>query len=1100
MLVDGSNTWGNGESPQAEDGFNEDKLYGEPVRSDEELKQMVLRVVKEDIEAGRKANESMAGERATLYELYRAKNTVSDDLRDTTRKGRSRVISSDVMDSIEWMMPNFMKAFAGGRDCIDVTPQGTEDIEKAEKNKRLLNWQFNNRCNGFQSLYTLIKSGLVYGTSYAKITWREDYVRKGFHLPEVIEPQMQALMQDDSIEEITAGSVDYAYPRMNEIVDPNAMGYGWPPQQLEPVRVYRDVSGERRIVTYSGPKVDVLPPEEILIDPDAKSMDDAMFVIHRVKRTISYLREKEKEGVYSGISEVVRYTSSDESLRLSEDSERQALAGDSFSFSSSGESEQVARRKVEVFEWWGLLDAKGDGVAEPYLVVLAGDTIIRMERNPYAHGLPPFVELRPILDLFRFHGIGMAELVGEFQQVKTALMRQTLDNLSFQNNQMWEVDENAGVDIQSLINPRPGGVVFTNFLGKGFREITPQPLGNAPLQMMEFVQTQLEQRSGVTRYNQGLDAKSLNKLLALDTLVPLIDGTYKLNKDIVEGDIVVGSDGKGVRVLKAHPVQMPERAFEITFKSGDVIRAGGDHRWSVKVCDRHSRNMSPEWEKLPTERIYDLIQTGHKVFIPRVGPVDFTEKDLPIPPYLLGAWLGDGNAHTNRFTTMEPEIVEAFDSWAKTFYKGRVEECLHSNSGKAKTYQLVNTPFRKMLKDLGVLRDSRHEETRSNVKHIPDIYLQGSFDQRLALLRGLMDTDGCIDKNGNAIFCNSEPALVMGFALLVESLGGKPNVNWRKGVSRRFPNARPHAHVTFALEYCPVTLPAKAARWRTNPKYWEKQAIVKIREIPIEPMRCLTVDAEDELYVCGRRLTLTSNTATGISAIMNASAQRIELIARIMSDSIRRMYKMMLELNQQFIDQKLVVRIFNEPMEISPDDLAGNFDVVVDISGATGKEEEEVDQMVQILQYSTMLMQIGVMTPQNVYEGVRKIMDVWGWKDYEKFIADPQTQQQLQMAMQQIAQLGQMVQAGQIPDMGQVIGVLQSTFQILAQATGMGGAMNGNQVQPPSGGGEGEHRGPAVTGLLDPNGRAVQGSGPVPIEAGYGGTPQGRGVFPERAT
>ncbi|MDD4455616.1 MAG: hypothetical protein PHI67_09955, partial [Candidatus Methanomethylophilaceae archaeon] len=103
MLIDGSRFFGGGESPQAEDGFNEEKLYGEPVVSDEELKQMALRVVKEDIEAGKKANESMAGERATLYELYRAKNAVSDDLRDTTRKGRSRVISSDVMDSIEWM-------------------------------------------------------------------------------------------------------------------------------------------------------------------------------------------------------------------------------------------------------------------------------------------------------------------------------------------------------------------------------------------------------------------------------------------------------------------------------------------------------------------------------------------------------------------------------------------------------------------------------------------------------------------------------------------------------------------------------------------------------------------------------------------------------------------------------------------------------------------------------------------------------------------------------------------------------------------------------------------------------------------------------------
>ena len=323
-------------------------------------------------------------------------------------------------------------------------------------------------------------------------------------------------------------------------------------------------------------------------------------------------------------------------------------------------------------------------------------------------------------------------------------------------------------------------------------------------------------------------------------------------------------------------------------------------------------------------------------------------------------------------------------------------------------------------------------------------------------------------------------------------------MNWRKGVSRRFPNARPHAHVTFALEYCPVTLPAKAARWRTNPKYWEKQAIVKIREIPIEPMRCLTVDAEDELYVCGRRLTLTSNTATGISAIMNASAQRIELIAQIMSDSIRRLYKMMLELNQQFIDQGMVVRIFNEALEISPDDLAGNFDVQVDIGGATGKEETRVGQMLSILQYVTLLIQIGVMTPQNVHEAVKKIMELWGWKDYESYLTDPQEKEQLMAVMQQIAQLGQMVQAGQMPPIQQIVAVLQGTYQVLAAVTGagLGGGVDGggnSQGALSSGGGQGQSRasGPAVTGLLDPNARTGAGTGPMAGPAGYGGSPQG---------
>ena len=726
----------------------EESPYGTPAQSDEELKEMALRVVRDDIEAGKKGTDAMSAFRSQMYSLYRAKPV---DGNETEKDGgRSRIVSSDVMDTVEWMMPSFMKAFAGGKDSIGVEPQGSEDIEKAEKNKKLLNWQFTNRCKGFLVLYELIKAALVYGTSYAKVTWREDFVRKGFHLPEVIEPQMETLMRDQSIEEITAGGVEEIPQGMPPGIDPNSMGYGWPPPQIEMMRVYRDVRGERRIVTYSGPKVDVIPPEEMLIDPEAKSLDEALFVIHRVKRTISYLREKEKEGVYSGIAEVVRHTSSDEALRNSEESTRYATAGDATMFSNTGEQEQIARRKVEVYEWWGLLDTKGDGIAEPYLVVVAGDTIIRMERNPYAHGLPPFIELRPILDLFRFHGIGIAELVGEFQQTKTALMRQMLDNLSFQNNQMWEVDENAGVDIQSLINPRPGGVVFTNFLGKGFREITPQPLGSAPLQMMEFIQTQLEQRSGVTRYNQGLDARSLNK------------------------------------------------------------------------------------------------------------------------------------------------------------------------------------------------------------------------------------------------------------------------------------------------------------------------------------------------------------TATGISAIMNASAQRIQLIAQIMSDSIRRLYKMMLELNQQFIDQEMVVRIFNEALEISPDDLAGNFDVQVDIGGATGKEETRVEQMLSILQYVTLLIQIGVMSPQNVHEAVKKIMELWGWKDYESYLTDPQEREQLMAVMQQIAQLGQMVQAGQMPPIQQIVAVLQGTYQVLAAVTGagLGGGVDGggnSQGALSSGGGKGQSRasGPAVTGLLDPNARTGAGTGPMAGPAGYGGSPQG---------
>ena len=142
--------------------------YGDPPEGIEGLKKLALEVVKDDIEVSKRANSAEEGTRSKLYELYRAKYDTSED------NGRSRINSSDVMDTIEWMMPSFIKAFCGGRSAIEVAPQGTEDVGKAKKNQQLLNWQFMNRCRGFLTLYEWIKAGLVYGTSYVKVSWRED--------------------------------------------------------------------------------------------------------------------------------------------------------------------------------------------------------------------------------------------------------------------------------------------------------------------------------------------------------------------------------------------------------------------------------------------------------------------------------------------------------------------------------------------------------------------------------------------------------------------------------------------------------------------------------------------------------------------------------------------------------------------------------------------------------------------------------------------------------------------------------------------------------------------------------------------------------------
>ncbi len=665
--------------------------------NDKSPEALALRVVTADIEVAREANDSEKTRRAEAYELYRAMGDGAED-----RPGRSQTKSSDVMDMIEWLMPSLMRAFFGSKSAISVEPIGSEDIVKAELFQKLLNWQFIDKGNGFRVGHEWMKSSLIYGVSPVKVTWQDVYVKKGFAFPELIEPQFEALRSDGNVESLTADNVRVDFvppensvtpqmtpfgPQMPPSGIPNATPYTLQPYQLEPMRVYENVRGEERIKVYSGPLVEVIPPEDFFIDPEARDINEARFVIHRVKRTVTYLKQKEREGIYSNISKVIEGNTNSRAYSDEDDSETAMRATNSndYSYYTSRNDLQKARRKINVWEWWGLLDVNDTGIAEPYLVVVANGVVIRMEKNPYAHGEPPFEVMRPILDIFTINGISIVDLVGEYQKIKTALMRQTLDNISFQNNQMWLVDENAGVDLNGLAHPRPCKIILTNNLN-GVKQITPAPLEGSVFNVMEFIQSQLEQRTGITRYNQGLSADSLNK------------------------------------------------------------------------------------------------------------------------------------------------------------------------------------------------------------------------------------------------------------------------------------------------------------------------------------------------------------TATGVQAIMSASSQRIELIARVMAETgFRRLYRKMLQLDQQFVDQKIMIRVYGKPLEISPDDLAGNFDVSVDIGGATNRDQQEVQQMMTLLNYSQLFLQLGVMRPENIYQATKKILTIWGVAEADKYIADPNDTQVLRQIIADIDNLGVQIQQGQAPDFRTLVKYVIAARQALAK-------------------------------------------------------------------
>ena len=489
--------------------------------SEEERLERALAVVKGDREASEELQETLAPFREEAYRFYRGRALGNE------RAGRSKVVSSDVMDAVEWVMPSLMRIYFSS-DIVSCEPVGPEDQIVAERVSALLNYQFTRRGDGFVVAYKWFKDALIYGLGVAKISWEDRFRDVPFAVPEMSESDFNALSSENGVEITGFERVEILPDEVSvqRIVQQTVMGL--PPdmpddEKAEAVRMavesmprlatYSNVEGKRAILDYSGPVYEVIPPEDFLYDPEAEELRDARFVIHRDFRTPDYLRRMESEGVYFNVEEAIEKgnTQRDGDRSDREKGFRNAENDRTNPWTMTENIEDAdKRRPLELYEWWGLFDSDGSGRLTPHVITVANDVVIRLERNPYDHGEPPFEVLRPVLDVHKFEGIGFADMVKEFQETKTSLRRQILDNISWQNNGMWEVQRGAGVEMESLVNPRPGGVVRTDVPG-AVRPLTPPPLQQAGFMALEFEQTQLEQRTGITRYNQGLDSRSLNK-------------------------------------------------------------------------------------------------------------------------------------------------------------------------------------------------------------------------------------------------------------------------------------------------------------------------------------------------------------------------------------------------------------------------------------------------------------------------------------------------------------------------------------------------------------------------------------------------------------
>ncbi len=392
--------------------------------------------------------------------------------------GRSQYVDSTVQDTIEWIKPSLMRVFASGDEMVKFNPHGPEDVKMAEQATDYVNYVFTKDNPGWEILYSWFTDALLSKNGIVKVWWDEydDEQREEYRGLE--EMEMTALITQEGIEVIE--HTEY----------------------IEEEKPYHDLVIKRS--SYNGKiKIENVPPSEFLISREAKNIQEARFVCHRVLKTLSELKE----------------------MYPDQDLDVESLGGsdeDLMAFSAERLERYQFDKSAEYWEGWGnpvnnedglstywlhesflKTDYDNDGITELRKVCTVGSTVLANEEIDNI----PFVSITPVKIPHKFFGLSMADLVMDLQLMKSTLMRNLMDNMYNQNFGRYAVLEGQA-NLDDLLTQRPGGVVRVKS-PNAVTPLTTPPLEPYSFQMLEYLDGVRESRAGVSRMSQGMNENAL---------------------------------------------------------------------------------------------------------------------------------------------------------------------------------------------------------------------------------------------------------------------------------------------------------------------------------------------------------------------------------------------------------------------------------------------------------------------------------------------------------------------------------------------------------------------------------------------------------------
>jgi hypothetical protein len=452
------------------------QMEQDEVMSEEQLQGVISAEITDAISF---IDDDIGGNRALATEYYYG------DLFGDEEDGRSQVVSMDVRDTVQGILPSLMRIFFGPERVVEFAPQGPEDVQNAEQATDYVDFIFKRDNPGFKILHSAFKDALVRKCGIVKYWWDESVEVRAESFSMLDEQSMMMLTSDPNVE--ISAVREYPVPGtepMNE-----AQGIMTPPPMMYDVEIKRRIKSGKV-------KIEALPPEEFLIDRRAKSIEDATFVGHRTMKTVSDL-----VAMGYDYDEMVEQSGNGNDF----DNNQEYTSRNPFAVISTANNGDPSSKSVMYIEGYLKVDFDGDGIAEMRRIctIGTGNKVIRNEIVSERQ----FADFCPDPEPHTFFGMCPADVVMDIQRIKSNVQRGILDSLAQSIHPRTAIVEGQA-NMEDVLNTEVGAVIRMRAPGM-VQPFTTPFVGQAAFPMLDYLDDIKQTRTGISKAAAGLDADAL---------------------------------------------------------------------------------------------------------------------------------------------------------------------------------------------------------------------------------------------------------------------------------------------------------------------------------------------------------------------------------------------------------------------------------------------------------------------------------------------------------------------------------------------------------------------------------------------------------------